>query len=235
MNRNGLIGLFAAGWIAVFPSIACADEVPQTALYTFQAELDAAGKLTVVTPARDASDETTLQLQHELQKWVFTPTQNGGVHASTVTFIRVNAIPASSEGGARIISATAGPAPETLRKPVYPVAAKMRGDKGVLVLELDMDAQGQVKAVVVNDMVGKISRRMAESAIAAAHSWTFRPEQVNGIAKAGRLLMPVCFVHDAAPEACAWVGPDGQALGRDSLVALDPAIRINKPIALADN
>ncbi len=216
------------GMSALATLAAAAGQPQQAKVYTFQVELDERGALVSATPVRDAPDATTRQLQAELRDWVFRPAQRDGTPMRTSTWVRVTAIPREGAGAARVLSATAGPAPESLRKPAFPVAAQVRGQQGVIVLQLDMDAQGRVRAVDVHDTVGDVNLAMAKAAIAAARDWTFRPERVDGEPRAGRLLMPVCFVASANKQACAWTGPDAQAFGRDTVLALDPAVRLER-------
>ena len=99
-------------------------------------------------------------------------------------------------------------------------------------LEVAVGTDGAVSAARVHDTVGSIDRAMAESALAAARSWTFRQEVVDGVAQQGKLLMPVCFTVNAS-SACNWTGPNDQAFGRDSMVALSPAARLASPARYA--
>lgn len=221
-----------ARWIlamsALASLVATAGQPQHSRVYTFQVELDERGVLISATPVRDAPDATTRQLQAELRDWVFRPAKRDGTPVRTSTWVRVTAIPGEGAGTTRVLSATAGPAPDSLRKPAFPVAAQVRGQQGVIVLQLDMDAQGRVRSVDVHDTVGDVNLAMAKAAITAARDWTFRPERVNGEPQAGRLLMPVCFVSSANRQACAWTGPDAQAFGRDTVLALDPAVRLER-------
>lgn len=204
---------------------------PQPRIYTYEVELDASGALLSATPLRNADDATTRQLQAELRNWTFRPAQQDGHSARTSTWVRMTAIPASDGGPARVLSATAGPVPDRLRNPEFPEAAQVRGQQGVVVLKLAIDAQGRVQSVDVHDTVGRIDRAMANAAIAAARGWTFRPERVDGAPLASLLLMPVCFVASADSEACAWKGPQAQTFDRDTVLALDPVVRLAEPVA----
>ncbi|GHB97323.1 TonB family protein [Thermomonas carbonis] len=216
------------GMSALATLAAAAGQPQQAKVYTFQVELDERGALLSATPLRDAADATTTQLQQALRDWVFRPAQRDGTPIRTTTWVRVTAIPGEGTDSAQVLSATAGPAPDSLRKPAFPVAAQVRGQQGVIVLQIDMDAQGRVRAVDVHDTVGGVNLAMANAAMAAARDWTFRPERVNGEPQAGRLLMPVCFVSSSNKQACAWTGPDAQAFGRDTVLALDPAVRLER-------
>lgn len=231
MKMVRMFGRMAAACLALVPVVAMAGEATQSRVYTFQVELDASGALVSATPLRDAEDGTVRKLQEELRNWVFQPAQQDGRPVPTSTWVRVAAIPSTDGTAPRVLSATAGPAPDTLRKPEFPSAAQMRGHSGVVVLELQTDAQGRVDAVSVRDTVGSINRAMAEAAVAAARDWTFRPERVDGVPLAGKLLMPVCFVTASDLEGCEWTGPESRAYGRDTVLALEPAARLANPVA----
>lgn len=231
MSNKGWMRL-AAGF-CVAASFAAVAAQPASQVYTFEVELDAGGALVKATPLRDAGDPTMQQLQRELRNWVFRPAQQDGRAVPTSTWVRVTAMPGQDGEPLKILSATSGPAPERLRVPAFPMAAQLHGGHGVVVLKLDMDAKGRIQSVSVHDTVGKVSRAMAESAMASARSWTFRPERVNGVSQAGRLLMPVCFLASGVGKSCAWTGPQSQAFGRDSVVAIDPAVTLSLPLAYA--
>ena len=87
-------------------------------------------------------DATSRQLRAELTKWIFVPSANAT--SSVTTWVRVNAIPASSDAPARVLSANAGPAPDRLSKPAYPAHAQRKGYEGVAVLEVVVGADGAV-------------------------------------------------------------------------------------------
>ena len=232
MDRKKLLEWVAAACMAASLTVAAA-EPQQARVYTFNVEIDASGALVSATPTRDASGAINRQIQQELRDWVFHPAQQDGEPMRTTTWLRVTAIPGEDGAAARILSATVGPAPQTLSNPVFPKAAQLRGQEGVVVLALDMDAQGHVQDVVVYDTVGEVTRAMANAAIAVARAWTFRPEQVEGASQAAKLLMPVCFVATEAGDACSWTGPDQQSFGRYTVLTLNPAARLEIPLAYA--
>ena len=232
MGSKKFLGLVASGCVAVSMTAAAA-EPQQARVYTFNVELDASGATVSATPTRDGSEAVTRQIQQELRGWVFRPAQQDGEPARTSTWLRVTAIPGEDGAAARILSATVGPAPQTLSNPVFPKAAQLRGHEGVVVLALDMDAQGRVQDVVVYDTVGEVNRAMANAAIAVARGWTFHPEQVEGASQAAKLLMPVCFVATEAVDACSWTGPEDQSFGRHTVLTLNSAARLESPLAYA--
>lgn len=231
MCKYGMMGSGVMAACLAMAPLAMASGIGDAQVYTFKVEIDARGAMSSVQPL-GASDATTAQLQRELAGWLFE--RPAGVAAGDVvtTFVRVSAIPAGEGSATRIVSASAGPAPDALTSPAYPESARRVGRQGVVVLALSTDADGAVREVAVHDTVGEIDRAMAKAAVAAARGWSFHPERINGAPQAGKLLMPVCFTVSAA-NACAWSGPDDQAFGRDSVVALSPAARLASPASYA--
>lgn len=209
--------------MGVAPLAASAGDAAQAKVYTFQLEADDNGAPASLQLAGEG-DATSLQLQRELSKWLVERDGAGRV----TTFVRVNAVPASADAPARILSATTGPAPKALSLPDYPSNARRLGHEGVVVVEVAMDASGAVGDARVHDTFGKVDRAMANAALAAARQWSFRPERIDGAPQAAKLLMPVCFTVGQG-KACEWTGPNDQALGRDSVVALAPAARLANP------
>ena len=222
----GMLGL--ATCMAMAPLLAHAGDAAQ--VYTFRVDVDGNGVLWSVQPV-GPNDATTAQLQRELTDWLVERSGDAGGGAVT-TWVRVNAIPGRDGASTRVLSASAGPAPEALTRPDYPANARRQGREGVVVLELAMDADGAVADAAVHGTFGAVDRAMANAALAAARNWSFRPETVDGAPQAGKLLMPVCFtVSDA--RACEWTGPNAQLLGRDNVLALAPAVRLTLPAGYA--
>lgn len=199
-----------------------------TRVHTFEVGLDARGAVQSVRPVRGEADGDAQRIAGELRDWVFRTARIDGVPQPTTTWVRVVAARAA-DGLPRVVSATAGPAPDHLVLPAYPAFAQLGGKHGVVVLELQMDAGGQVTAGRVRDTVGPVSRAMATAAVQAAREWTFRPERVAGVAQAATLLMPVCFTPSGGTQDCAWSGPDAAVHGRDTVLALNPVARLDPP------
>lgn len=231
----GKYGITATGLVAACMAlsvpVASAGDAGEPQVYTFQVEVDGNGVPASVQAAGSTHDAATIeQLRQELSAWLF---ERKGATGDTIgTWMRVNAIPAREGVAARILSASAGPAPAALSRPDYPANARRLGHEGVVVLELAVDASGSVQAAAVRDTFGRVDRAMANAALTAARGWSFRPERINGAPQAGTLLMPVCF-SVSSDRACEWTGPNDQALGRDAVVALAPIGRLSSPAAYA--
>src|SRR3546814_1968613 len=87
-----------------------------------------------------------------------------------------------------------GPAPVALTQPDYPVRDQLAGREGMVVLKLEVGADGAVDAAVVQATTSGVSRPMASAAVEAAQQWRFAPELVAGQAVPSTMLWPVCYV-----------------------------------------
>src|SRR5512143_966719 len=74
-------------------------------------------------------------------------------------------------------------------KPVYPAEALAQGLRGIVILDLLIDATGHVASTsVVRSVPG-----LDEAAIAAAKQWEYEPTRVGGKAVSVRLTVPITF------------------------------------------
>jgi TonB family protein len=84
------------------------------------------------------------------------------------------------------------PVPKRTReiKPEYPAEALARGQRGIVILELLIDAQGKVSSVEVVRSVPPFD----EAAVAAARKWEFEPTRVDGKPVSVRWTVPITFM-----------------------------------------
>ncbi|MBD1391325.1 energy transducer TonB [Neiella sp. HB171785] len=75
--------------------------------------------------------------------------------------------------------------------PRYPTIARKRGQQGVVWIDVWLDAQGQQTQTTISQSSGL--NVLDESALAAVGSWRFKPHQVNGLAMASRVRIPIEF------------------------------------------
>src|SRR3546814_11808966 len=93
----------------------------------------------------------------------------------------------------------------------------------MVVLKLEVGADGAVDAAVVQATTSGVSRPMASAAVEAAQPWRFAPELVAGQAVPSTMLWPVCYVaREATLSECSCGGPDMQRFSRKTAVPLDP-------------
>lgn len=233
MKNYRLVACVLSGCMASLSLSAEAAAPEQPRVYTLRVDLDASGAITAAAPLHDGGDRTARLVGEQLRGWTFQAARAEDRPAGVSTYVRVQAFPSADGAAPRIVSAMAGPAPDRLLKPTYPADAQRRGLQGVVVLQLDTDAQGRVTAATVHDTEGDVSRAMAEAALASARNWTFHPEQVGGAPLASRILMPVCFIATPAAGACDWTGPGDKSYDQDTVLVLDPAVRVSALVALA--
>jgi protein TonB len=80
------------------------------------------------------------------------------------------------------------------RPPVYPPESRARREQGIVVLRLDVDADGRVTRVEVLASSG--FPRLDEAARAAAQGWRFRPARRGGRGVASSIRQRVRFTLD---------------------------------------
>ncbi|MBB1059493.1 energy transducer TonB [Marilutibacter spongiae] len=200
-------------------------------VHTFAIELDPQGRMVSMRPTAPMPDALRSALESRAAEWVF---QTDGRPAGSIrSYLRIAVAGGTSAGEPlRILSATTGPAFDTLSNPVYPTSELRRGEGGVVVLQVEVDANGAVTAVDFHGDKQRATRSMANAARDAAWQWRFTPEQVDGMPIASTVLVPVCFMADhPAPSSCSWQGPGARHLSRLAIVTLDPAARVDTQAA----
>src|SRR3546814_7033095 len=133
-------------------------EAPQS-VYTYELELDGNGMITSVSPHGFTPDATSAALEHDIRTWLFHSGIGAGEGASTLTYLRVVVQPeATADDGFEVVSATTGPAPVALTQPDYTVRDQLAGREGMVVLKLEVGADGAVDAAVVQATTSEIGR-----------------------------------------------------------------------------
>lgn len=193
-------------------------------VHTYVVELDADGRIASLEPHGTVSGPVTSALAAEIRGWVF----NSGVAAdASRTFLRV-VVDEAADGGHEVVSATTGPALAAMTPPDYPMRDQLAGHEGMVVLRLDIAADGSVQDAGVHAATGTVSRAMAAAAMAASREWRFSSEQVGGKAVASTLLWPVCYLGaHSTPAACSWTGPDAQRFSSKTVLPLQPNVTVS--------
>lgn len=221
------LSLVAAAMLVAFVSSPAAAS-PAQRVYTFSIALDGDGRLQDVSPHGAPSDGTARALADEVRGWVFAGDAAGGVRAASTSYLRV--VVDADDG---VVSATTGPAPAQLGMPTFPVRDQLASRHGTVVLRLSIAADGSVSAAEVHDVHGSVSRPMAAAAVRAARDWRFSPETVAGSPVAASMLWPVCYLGPQADAGdCVWTGPDAQRYSSQTVLAIEPAVRLTRPLAL---
>jgi protein TonB len=112
------------------------------------------------------------------------------------TPVETTALPPSIEDAAPVAESAQAQAPSPLPdqspSPRYPVDAMRRGDTGTVVIQVQVDAQGQPVSVDVLERSG--SRDLDRAAVEAVSDWHFAPARdAAGNAVAGTLSVPIDF------------------------------------------
>jgi TonB family protein len=205
----------------------------QPVVYTYALELDSNGGITALAPKEAMPAQVDAELERLVRGWVFVPAEVDNERVATRTFLRIAVQPSRDAAQPlKLLSVTTGPAPDSLRSPEYPVSAKRRGEEGVVVLKLEVGADGRVQDVEFYGEKQRATRTLANAARAAAREWRFIPEQADGVPVSSTVVMPVCFMAtDPTPATCTWEGPDARRFSRMTVLTLDPAARVVTDIA----
>ena len=194
-------------------------------VYTYAVDLGADGRVGDVVLHGPAPGPNAEALAREARGWVFSPA-TAGREGDARTYLRV-VVEEPADGGYRVVSATTGPALAAMTAPGYPVRDQLAGREGMVVLRLEVGADGAVDAADVHAATGSASKAMARMAVDASRAWRFSPEQVAGQAVPSTLLWPVCYLGPASPvSACSWTGPDAQRFSSKSVLPLDPNVTV---------
>ena len=184
--------------------------------YTYAVSLDAHGQATAVEGPAGVDPAVDVALRDRLAGMRFLPRSAEAATGRThVRFVLENG---------RVVSVQSGAAPTSLTVPAYPAKAQRAGQEGLVLLAVDVAADGSVSASKVAGTRGQISREMAEAAVRASHDWRFANEQVDGRPVAAQVLVPVCyFIRQPAAQACEWQLPDATWMATAAIHDRDPA------------
>ncbi|MCF7220675.1 energy transducer TonB [Marilutibacter chinensis] len=221
-----LAPLLLAGTAAAQAPLAAPDSQP--AAYTFAVDLDARGQVTGIAPDGAMPEAARKELESRIGEWAFTPAEANGQPATTRTYLRVTTSGSRGpDGMMKVLSATTGPGVASLANPAYPTTELRRGEGGIVVLQLAVDANGRVTGVDFYGDRQRASRSLANAAKVAAQDWRFKPETVNGTPIASTVVLPVCFMAThPTMSTCSWQGPDAKNFNRMDIVAVNPAARV---------
>lgn len=92
--------------------------------------------------------------------------------------------------------------------PRYPVEALQKGEQGRVVLDVTLDARGQVSNVVVDPEYTTAASILQSAAIDAAKGWRYAPGHKDGKAVGGVVRIPVNFsLTDIDPDSSGTPSP----------------------------
>jgi TonB family protein len=120
-----------------------------------------------------------------------TPSRYLAVALAAAAFVAAGALPLLAQEEPLVAGSDGVPAPKRTKhvQPTYPPEALAQGIRGIVILEIVIDAEGKVESTrVVRSVPG-----LDEAAIAAARQWEYTPTKVNGKAVRVRVTVPVVF------------------------------------------
>jgi protein TonB len=161
--------------------------------------------------------------------------------AAALLIALLSAAALAQDEAPRIAGEDGVPVPKRTRfvAPSYPPDAQARGVRGIVILELTIDAQGRVAEV---DIVRSIPG-LDEAAADAARRWQYEPVKIDGRPVAVRLTVPITFLlrlpettradgvpdlrQGAAPQAPA-APPGGAAVRAEAELIVDGEGRVRQ-------
>jgi TonB family protein len=205
----------AAISIAPLIALACisnlirADDSPVPSFVTVQwaLALDPAGNIIRMGPGGDEYNSAFRnKLEAIVRGWHFIAGKLNGQAAPTTTTLTVRAMLELADTGdyrVHMTDAHTGAGYERAVAPNYPLSALRIRHDGLVILNVDYDAEGRVTSAFRADGTERgIDNALVRAALDAAKQWTFKPETVDGHAVAGAVVLPFCFSIEGKQEHC---------------------------------
>ncbi len=115
-------------------------------------------------------------------------------------------------------------------QPVYPAELAAKGEVGGVILEMVVDAKGNVAQLQV---LGSSHPEFAEAAVVAVKQWVFAPAEMNGTPYESRWRMAVSFITDVRVPDWKWRFAARPSLGNYTVMhttqAAKPPVPEQKP------
>ena len=119
------------------------------------------------------------------------PSRSLALALATAALVAAGAVPLLAQEEPLASGSEGVPVPKRTKhvQPTYPPEALAQGIRGIVILDVVIDAEGKVESTrVVRSVPG-----LDEAAIAAARQWEYAPTKVNGKAVRVRVTVPVVF------------------------------------------
>lgn len=158
-----------------------------------------------VSVYRSSGSELLDQAAMETVKsWQFHPAKRAGTTVDSLITVPIRfSLDEEPQSASATDAVGTAPSYRRLSPPDYPASAKAAGQEGTTLLEVGIDATGNVQTV--NIVAGTGSDVLDRAASAAVERWSFNPATSDGRAVASRILVPVQFIaaHSAAEPFAA--------------------------------
>ena len=158
-------------------------------------------------------------------QWRFQPATLDGqpVDMGTTLMLQLNA-QRDGQGGQAQVSVEYlgnGSGIDSRAQPRYPSDAIRNGASAIVLLEVTHDATGRVIDAQVSQSKSSQDRHRRDFEMAskeAARRWVFKPERINGVAVAGKALVPVKY-HSSNGDAVPRLAPLPNAIAAAGALA----------------
>lgn len=192
---------FASAFLAIlFVTLPCSSlagkDIPESVDVTADLSVAADGKIVKLEFVRKLSPELEQFLRERVQTWTIKPARRNGraVGGDTTLYLRLSLEPDGDDVLVRVAKASTGPRSATIVPPKYPLQALQWRRQAILIVTVDVRADGTVDAMSSRMLAGNGSEN---AFIAAAErsigQWRFVPERVDGLPVATKLQVPIEF------------------------------------------
>lgn len=146
--------------------------------------VDATGLVTAVKGIAPAlQEEVTITMKN----WRFAPARRGGQPVAAT--VRAPII-VMTEGGAPKKGPRVPPRPTSRAEPIYPVAMRVSGLRGEVLVDFKVDIEGRVQ----NPFVSRsLNPAFDDPAIEAVRKWKFEPGRIGDVPIVTRMQVPIIF------------------------------------------
>jgi TonB family protein len=210
---------------------------------SWRISVDAQGQVqSIVAQGKSQADRVPAireRTEQAIRKWRFIPGEINGKPASSQTGLHVTVlVSAQDQNNVRLVvrDATTGANIEGITPPRYPREAVLAHHAGLVLVKLTYDESGNITQAVPAPNTPHVDPLLTEASLAAARTWRFNPEIVDGHARAGESITPVCFnLVDTSkrkmPGGCDWKPAENkEPIEEGQSFALNPATRLSSDI-----
>lgn len=206
---------------------------------SWRVSVDAQGHVLSLTPqGKSTADRVPAireRIEEAVRKWGLIPGEINGKPAPSQTGLHVTIlVTPQGENSIRLVvkDATTGASIAHMRPPRYPADAVHSRHSGLVLVKLSYDENGDVTQVEPAANTPEVDPSLTKASLAAARTWKFEPESVDGHARAGAAITPVCFnlvdqMGRKMKNNCDWKpSPDKEPIEEGESFALNPVTRL---------
>lgn len=154
------------------------------------------GRIVKLDFLQELSPELERFLRERVQTWAIKPARRNGraVGGDTTLYLRLSLEPAGDDVIVRVAKAYTGPRYGETRPPIYPRGAIDTRRQAIVLVTVDVRADGTVGAMSSRMVAGRgFEKAFIGAAERSVREWRFVPERVDGVPVATRAQVPIEF------------------------------------------